>query len=134
MGQSKRVLYILQDHFPERLGTAFVINIPWLGRAFLKVINPLIDPVTRSKLSLPDSPDLSFAVPPTQLEKTFGGQVDWGTYGEKEHAEYWLGSQGIVALAAARKQKGLEKWRTLDGGLVGRREWDWKEGEETWGV
>jgi hypothetical protein len=131
---SWQVLYILQDHYPERLGTAYVVNLPWIARGFFKIITPLLDPVTRAKLSLPGSPDLSTIAPPSQLEKSFGGAVDWGTYGPQEHAEYWLGERGIVVLAEERRRRGLEKWRTLGGGMVGRREWDWKEGEETWGV
>lgn len=42
-----------------------------------------------------------------------------------------------MKLAEERERRGLENWRELplvNGGRVGRKEWDWKEGEETWGT
>lgn len=42
-----------------------------------------------------------------------------------------------MKLAEERERRGLENWRKLplvNGGRVGRREWDYKEGEEAWGV
>lgn len=43
-----------------------------------------------------------------------------------------------MALAEEREKRGLENWRKLPlvngTSRVGRREWDYKEGEETWGV
>lgn len=51
---------------------------------------------------------------------------------------YWKSERGIVALAEERERRGLENWRKLPlvngTSRVGRREWDYKEGEETWGV
>ncbi|CED84903.1 Phosphatidylinositol transfer protein PDR16 and related proteins [Phaffia rhodozyma] len=131
---SIKVLRILQDHYPERLGTAFVINVPWLVQAFFKMITPLLDPVTRSKLILPSTPSIAEHAPTSQLESSFGGSVTWPKYGPTEHAEYWFGPTGFVALAKERQRRGLENWRKLGGERIGRREWDWKQGEETWGV
>ncbi|KAI9788427.1 MAG: hypothetical protein M1833_003008, partial [Piccolia ochrophora] len=49
-GQGKQVLNILQTHYPERLGRALVINLPWFINGFFKLITPFIDPMTREKL------------------------------------------------------------------------------------
>jgi hypothetical protein len=40
-----QVLGIIQDHYPERLGRALILNIPWLLKAFFSLITPFIDPV-----------------------------------------------------------------------------------------
>jgi hypothetical protein len=112
---------------------AYVINVPFLIRGFFRVISPLLDPVTRSKLFLPSDPasELASFAPAEHVERSFGGNVDFGTYDAETHAGYWLGDQGVCALAERQKERALERWRTLGGG-VGRREWDFKEGEESW--
>ncbi|PHH73518.1 hypothetical protein CDD82_5397 [Ophiocordyceps australis] len=46
---AREVLHILQNHYPERLGKALIINVPWIVWGFFKLINPFIDPVTRDK-------------------------------------------------------------------------------------
>ncbi|KAJ3151611.1 hypothetical protein HDU86_006030 [Geranomyces michiganensis] len=48
--QSKKVLQILGDHYPERLGKGFIFNPSWYLWAFFKIIGPFIDPITRSKI------------------------------------------------------------------------------------
>jgi len=44
------VLHILLNHYPERLGDAFMIHEPWFFTMFWKVIHPLIDNQTASKI------------------------------------------------------------------------------------
>ncbi|KAJ7928965.1 CRAL-TRIO domain-containing protein [Mycena leptocephala] len=41
---SRAVLSILQDHYPERLGLALILNVPFLLNAFFKLITPFVDP------------------------------------------------------------------------------------------
>lgn len=108
-----------------------MINLPFLIRGFFKIISPLLDPVTRSKLNLPSTADLRAFAPEEQIETSFGGSVDFGLYDDTTHAEYWMGSEGICALAEGRRKRAMDKWRALGGG-VGKREWDFKEGAETW--
>ncbi len=45
-----QVLNILQNHYPERLGKAYLIEIPFLLNAFFKLFMPLVDPVTKEKV------------------------------------------------------------------------------------
>ncbi|CAO3607247.1 unnamed protein product [Cunninghamella echinulata] len=47
---SKKFLEILGNHYPERLGTAFVVKSPWFFLTTFKIISPFIDPVTKSKI------------------------------------------------------------------------------------
>lgn len=114
--------------YPERLGKAHVINLPLLVKGFFKVISPFIDPATREKLSF--DKDCSKEVAVEQLERGFGGQCDLSK-DAYEHDAYWMGGQGVVTLAKAREAKMMDKWRQM-GGTVGLKEWDFKEGEESW--
>lgn len=56
MSTSRTVLSILQNHYPERLGKALVINVPYLVNIFFKLITPFIDPITVQKLKF--NPDV----------------------------------------------------------------------------
>jgi len=47
---ARAVINILQDHYPERLGQAFVFHAPWILNAFIAAVSPFIDPVTMEKV------------------------------------------------------------------------------------
>lgn len=50
MKTSMATLNILQNHYPERLGAAYLLNPPWIFSSFFRMISPFIDPVTRDKI------------------------------------------------------------------------------------
>ncbi|TIB35094.1 hypothetical protein E3P86_02721 [Wallemia ichthyophaga] len=125
LATSKGVLYALADHYPETLGTAFVINLPAVVTWMFKIISPLLDPVTREKLSF--SNDVSHVVDKSQLEDSFGGNVDLSVY---DHDKYW--SQ-LMDFVDERKRKMSDKWIELGGG-IGVSEWDIKSFDGEWGV
>eukprot|EP00968_Pinguiococcus_pyrenoidosus_P011656 scaffold955_cov250-Pinguiococcus_pyrenoidosus.AAC.3 len=50
MKTSRATLDILQNHYPERLGCAMLLNPPFIFRAFWAAISPFIDPVTADKI------------------------------------------------------------------------------------
>lgn len=114
-----QVLNILQDHYPERLGRAFVINVPFLLNAFYKMINPFIDPVTREKLKF--NPN---CVKEGHFEANMLIKENWG--GDRTidyvHDKYW---PALLKLTGERREKQKERWRKL-GGKVGVKEWDYK--------
>jgi hypothetical protein len=52
MSTSKWTIQILQNHYPERLFKAYVLNPGFVFRTFLTVIRPFLDPVTKSKIAM----------------------------------------------------------------------------------
>ncbi|KAI9310172.1 CRAL-TRIO domain-containing protein [Dichotomocladium elegans] len=46
----KKFLDILSNHYPERLGIAFVVKSPWFFFTTFKLISPFMDPVTKAKI------------------------------------------------------------------------------------
>ncbi|KAM5537177.1 hypothetical protein V8D89_009110 [Ganoderma adspersum] len=117
--QSRAVLNILQTHYPERLGRALVVNVPFLVNAFFKLITPFIDPLTRPKLRFnPDCVGEGLFDASELLSEWNGGTVHF----EYEHDRYW---GPLVRLCAERREKLWAEWRAL-GGKIGVREWDVK--------
>ncbi|TFK47681.1 CRAL/TRIO domain-containing protein [Heliocybe sulcata] len=116
---AKTVLDILQNHYPERLGRALIINVPFLLNAFFKMITPFIDPMTRPKLKFNPSvvKDELFASDMV-MKEWWGGSREFAW----EHEQYW---PALVKLSHDRKKAMLEKWKEL-GGTVGLKEWDIK--------
>ncbi|KAL2918466.1 hypothetical protein HK105_201867 [Polyrhizophydium stewartii] len=49
---TRRFLQVVGDHYPERLGTSFVINPSWYLWVLFRVVGPFLDPVTRSKIHM----------------------------------------------------------------------------------
>lgn len=110
----REVLHILQTHYPERLGKALLTNIPFLGRAFLKLIYPFIDPLTREKLVF-DAEFIKF-VHAEQLDKDFDGVVDF----EYNHEIYY---PALVEMTKQRRTHYMERYHKF-GAVVGLSEVD----------
>ena len=51
VAQAKLFVEILGNHYPERLGTAVILNLPWMVKKFLDMIFKFVDPVTKAKVS-----------------------------------------------------------------------------------
>lgn len=114
IGTGRQVLHILQTHYPERLGKALLCNIPLLGWTFLKIIHPFIDPLTREKLVF-DQPFPEY-VPIDQLDKDFGGKVDF----DYEHDKYW---GEMIKIADEKKTKYVKRFEKF-GSKIGLSEVD----------
>jgi len=77
---SKATLDILQNHYPERLGCAVLVNPPWYFRMLYMVISPFIDRVTREKVRIVSgdaaavTAGLTELIAPEELLVAFGGQ------------------------------------------------------------
>ncbi|RAL14600.1 CRAL/TRIO domain protein [Aspergillus homomorphus CBS 101889] len=105
IGQAKQTLNFLQNHYPERMGRALVINMPFIIHGFFRLITPFIDPQTRQKLKFNE--DLRQHVPPAQLMKSMGGDVEF----RYDHATYW---PTLNKLADQRRAAYTERW--IQGG------------------
>ena len=115
-----QVLNILQTHYPERLGAALILNVPFLIHAFFKMISPLIDPVTRNKMKFNPKPveDGLFAADELFKDGGWGGSRDFAY----EHERYW---GAFVRMCDEIREAQMARWRKL-GARVGCDEWDYK--------
>ncbi|KAI1464618.1 CRAL/TRIO domain-containing protein [Daldinia caldariorum] len=124
IGQGREVLHILQTHYPERLGRAMIINIPWVVNGFFKLITPFIDPLTREKLKFNE--DMTQYVPKEQLWSEFpGGELQF----EYNHDIYW---PALQRLCAEKRAKQLQRWEA-GGKQIGEKE-DYLKGHDPQGV
>jgi hypothetical protein len=112
----------LQTHYPERLGRAYIINIPFLLNAFFKVIMPLVDPVTKDKVRFNPKVVTEGLVDADMLMNAsgWGGAVDF----EYNHDKYW---PALMELCKKTRDEQMARWREL-GGKVGIDEWSIKGG------
>lgn len=69
------VLKILSDHYPERLGSAFMVHPSWSFTFFWKSISPFIDNVTKKKIFFVKKLDeLKDWIDEDVLEEEYGGK------------------------------------------------------------
>jgi hypothetical protein len=116
-----QVLHILQTHYPERLGVALILNVPFLIHAFFKMISPFIDPVTRNKMKFNPKPVQDGLFAADELFKGWGGSRDFAW----DHEKYW---GPFVRMCAEIREGQMARWRKL-GARVGGDERDYKSGE-----
>jgi hypothetical protein len=95
--------------------------VPWYVSAFLKLIGPFIDPVTKSKIKYNEP--LVDHVPAAQLMAASGGEVDF----KYDHSIYW---PALDKMAAERRQQRRERWEKA-GKLTGESEIYLWGGEES---
>jgi hypothetical protein len=123
LGTSKLVLNILQTHYPERLGTSLILNVPFVIHAFFKIVSPFIDPITRNKMKFNPKPveDGLFTADELFKDGGWGGSRDFVW----DHEKYW---KPFVQMCAEIRAKQTARWRKL-GARVGCDEWDYKSEE-----
>lgn len=113
ISQAKEVLHILQTHYPERLGKALIINMPWMVVGFFKIIKPLLDPVTKEKLKFNEA--MATYVPKEQLWTEFSdGALEF----EYEHEVYW---PALRKLCESRHEEQKQRW-VAGGSVIGESE------------
>ncbi|KZT07736.1 CRAL/TRIO domain-containing protein [Laetiporus sulphureus 93-53] len=118
LAQTRNTLNIMQNHYPERLGRAFITNVPFLVNAFFKVISPFIDPVSREKMHFNPQCVKEGLFTPDQLVSEWNGDCVF----EYQHDRYW---PVLIRMCTERREKMMATWREL-GGEVGLKEWDVK--------
>lgn len=73
------LMVVMQDHYPERLGSAFFVNTPWLLHSFFTAASAFLDPVTLAKfnfVSEETSQTMEQHFDLSALENSFGGCDD----------------------------------------------------------
>ena len=116
---ARTFLSTLQDHYPERLGSSLILNVPFLLNAFYKLINPFIDPVSREKMKFnPRLFEDNIFTADMVMAEWWGGDRDF----QYVHEKYW---PALVGMCEERRQTWMTRWRAL-GGQVGLKEWDYK--------
>jgi hypothetical protein len=99
---AREVLHILQHHYPERLGKALIINMPWIVTGFFKLITPFIDPNTREKLKFNE--DMAQYVPAEQMWSEFSsGKLEF----DYDHSVYW---PALQKLCGERREARRQRW------------------------
>jgi hypothetical protein len=118
-----QVVNILQTHYPERLGAALILNVPFLIQAFFSMIKPFIDPITRNKMKFNPKAvqDGLFAADELFKESGWGGSREFVW----DHEKYW-GS--FVRMCAEIREGQMARWRKL-GACAGCDEREYKLGE-----
>ena len=120
MSTARTVLNILQEHYPERLGLALVINVPFLVNAFFRLIMPFVDPVTREKVKFnPDIVKEGLFAKDMVMSQWWGGDKNF----EYVHEKYW---KELVGMCDERTRRWRTKWEEL-GAKVGISEWEYKQ-------
>ena len=120
MSTARTVLNILQEHYPERLGLALVINVPFLVNAFFRLIMPFVDPVTREKVKFnPDIVKEGLFAKDMVMSQWWGGDRNF----EYVHEKYW---KELVGMCDERTRRWRTKWKEL-GAKVGISEWEYKQ-------
>jgi len=87
---SKEIVDILQNHYPERLGIAFINNAPWVWTLFWRMISPFLNEVTKNKVRMigKDKSSILEVVDGDVLEEPYGGtnhfQYNFDEHWQKE--------------------------------------------------
>ncbi|KAI0398295.1 cral trio domain-containing protein [Xylariaceae sp. FL0594] len=124
IGQGREVLHILQTHYPERLGRALILNVPWVVWGFFKLITPFIDPLTKEKLKFNE--DMTQYVAPEQLTTDIpGGKLDF----EYEHSNYW---PALIEITDKKRAERRQRWEA-GGKHIGESE-DYLKGHAPHGI
>ncbi|RXW15283.1 hypothetical protein EST38_g10570 [Candolleomyces aberdarensis] len=123
IGTARQVVHILQEHYPERLGLACAINIPFFIHAFFRIVLPFVDPITRNKLKFnQDVVADGLFKPDMIMNGSWGGERDF----EYDHDKYW---KALLKQSEDNVTKWTKRWREL-GAKIGISEWDYKGGDE----
>ncbi|WFD30341.1 4-nitrophenylphosphatase [Malassezia sp. CBS 17886] len=77
LSTARHVANILQHHYVERLGRAFVCNTPRVVNAFFTALSPFLDPITKDKIRF-NHPNMTEFIAPEQLDAQFpGGEYEF---------------------------------------------------------
>jgi hypothetical protein len=129
---SLETLTILQDHYPERLGSAIVFNPPKIFSVFWAMVRPFLDERTAGKVHFLSASDplrardvLSTVFEDLSiLEQSLGGdspdEFDWERYGERMRQEDVQHAAAAEADAAHARSAAALQAALAGGGALSR--------------
>jgi len=124
------VLGILSNHYPERLGSCFMVDTPWLFSLSWKAISPFVNPVTKSKLNfVSGSADakrdlLSKHFDLTSMDKKYSGDIEF----EYVNDVYWKNEIEMDKLRIQRNGLIIPAEDSSKSGVIGKGvEGDWPQ-------
>jgi len=95
MKMSRELLSIMQNHYPGRLGIAFMYNAPWAFSLFWKLLYPFVAEETKQKIIFAERQELFLEyVEAPNLEIDYGGTDDF-KYNFQEH---WMREDHLFPL------------------------------------
>jgi len=107
MKTNMETLAILQNHYPERLGKAVLLDAPWLISGVFHALQPFIDPTTREKVVFYSTTNpthleaIEKLYDRSKAEKALGGMLDEPTFdAERYFAHDPLRAKNKVARVA----------------------------------
>ncbi|KAK4051807.1 Phosphatidylinositol transfer protein (PITP) [Microbotryomycetes sp. JL201] len=81
----------------------------------LQLVGPFVDPRTKEKIRFLEKPDATDLIPPHQLQKMFGGEIDF----QYDHDKYFM---ALHKLCMERRAANLERWRKYGNNKCGLSE------------
>lgn len=100
--QTKEVLNVILNHYPERLGSAYMMDAPYLFNALWNIVKPFLPAATQAKIQFVSSngtfgargtmsKELADKFDDDMLEEAFGGLLS-SSY---DHEAYWAAELAI---------------------------------------
>ncbi|KAL6637748.1 hypothetical protein ACP70R_025320 [Stipagrostis hirtigluma subsp. patula] len=120
---ARECVNILQNHYPERLESAFLFNPPKVFETFWKVIKIFLDPRTKEKVNfvyLKDEESMKAMhkyIDPEVLPAEFGGK-DSGVYNHEEYSKMMMNDDVKTASFWADDAKTDSVNHAINGSLV----------------
>lgn len=116
----QRIITLLQNHYPERLGMVVIYDAPWLFSACWKAFRVVMDERTREKvrfIALGDRTDAAWDFAPAELRTWLHAEIDDVRRARASHElprHYWQGPRGADGGLGAQEQthdpRGTASW------------------------
>ncbi|RXK39776.1 hypothetical protein M231_02969 [Tremella mesenterica] len=124
IGTARATLHILSHHYPETLAFGIFQDLPWIVKAFVNLMWPFVDPVTKHKTRFGSAHGNMEMMKEAGLSKEVvlsecGGSLEW----KYDHTSYW---PKLIETCLRKRSADLERWRSGPR-TVGRSEREFRK-------